>query len=120
MLFYKLKNSRLKIFFGNQNHDVLVSVDDQIIGFIQEIKFNVKDEDQEQRSIEFVLPQYPADELIDKEIQHYAQLLENLPFVKVSFKNIMDSSSFSEKVLVRRAKISSDIDFEKSLELVRK
>lgn len=120
MLFYRFKNSRLKIFFGNQNHDVLVYVDDQVIGFIQEIKFNTTAEDQEQRAIEFVLPQYPADELIDREIKRSAQLLQDLPFVKVSFKKIMESSSCSETVLVKRDFNSSDVDFEKSLELVRK
>lgn len=113
-----LGKSRLIISFGKNHHETYVILDDQVIGFIQEIYVHVVADKQLQRKVEISFPKIDNPTWFSaKEFAVYTKMLESLGFVKVKHKEIQWDNHpvvCEEKVFAS----SSDEDFEKSLSMI--
>lgn len=111
---------KFQLLFGSNPFETYVVLNDQIVGFVQEVNVHVEADKQVQRKVEIAFPKIDDPTWASaKEFAQFVQALEALGFVTVKYKELKwetpNPSEEVEKVFAE----SSDADFERSLAMVR-
>ncbi len=114
---YHRKNSKLRIYFGEQSHEVFVFANDRIIGLIQELNINVIANSG--RSITIVFPELNGicPDLEDP-LKRYTKDSQFLPDVNIVFRPLSTLPLSIKKEMSELVCCSSEDDFQKSLNMV--
>lgn len=109
---------KLQILFGQNPFETYIVLNDQVVGFVQELSIHIEANNQIHRKIEIAFPKIdnPAWATAQK-FAAQAKILESLG-IQVKYNEIKWEKPSSELVEEKVFAASSDADFEKSLAMI--